>query len=236
MNEGTIRKIALIPAYQPDEKLVRTARSLSKCGFTVVITDDGSGAEYRRYFAHASKFASVLSYPVNHGKGYALRTGIRYIMKKYQEKYIIVTVDSDGQHSPEDATAVLRAAEASGNSLVIGSRKFDGKVPFRSRFGNSMTRMVFHAKTGIRVSDTQTGLRAFSSDIAEYIAGIKGNRYEYEMNMLMQCAADNIKITEVPIKTIYIDDNSSSHFDPVRDSIKIYREIFRFKNKRESEK
>jgi len=229
MSDEKFRKIALIPAYQPDEKMAKTAESLYKCGFTVVITDDGSGKEYRKYFAHASKFASVLSYPVNHGKGYALRTGIHYIMKKYQEKFIIVTVDADGQHSPEDALAVLRSAENSCGSLIIGSRKFDGKVPFRSRFGNSMTRMVFRAKTGIKVSDTQTGLRAFSSDIAEYILGIKGNRYEYEMNMLMQCAADNVEIKEVPIKTIYIDDNSSSHFDPVRDSIKIYREIFRFK-------
>lgn len=235
MNDTEKIRIALIPAFQPDRRLYETARDLKEKGFNVIITDDGSGRKYRKIFSMAGKYASVISYPVNHGKGYALKTGIHYIMKKYSSGYVVVTVDADGQHSAEDAFALACASSENCRSLVIGSRRFDGKVPLRSRFGNTVTRIVFRVKSGVSVSDTQTGLRAFSSDLAEYITGIKGARYEYEMNMLMQCASDKVDIIEMPIHTIYIDDNSSSHFDPLKDSFRIYRSIFSFKNKKESD-
>lgn len=229
MNENYL-KIALIPAYKPDEKLAETARELKKAGLKVIVVDDGSGREYRKYFAMASEYAGVITYSDNHGKGYALRAGIRYIQKKFRDNFAVVTVDADGQHRADDAARVLATAVANPGRLVLGSRKFEGKVPARSRFGNSVTRVVFRRMTGIRVSDTQTGLRAFTSEIAGYLSAVKGDRYEYEMNVLMQCTRDRIDIIEIPVRTVYTDeDNSSSHFNPVHDSVKIYREILSFK-------
>lgn len=232
MKKDANLKIALIPAYQPDEKLVTLTKDIKKSGFYPVVVDDGSGKKYRKYFEEAKKYADVISYSENKGKGHALKTGIKHIKNKFEKEYTVVTIDSDGQHTVPDMLKTTDEAVANPESLVIGARQFDGKVPFRSRFGNSMTRKIFKMKTGAVVYDTQTGLRAFSDKLTDLMLSVEGSRYEYEMNMLLECACSGRKIIEVPIRTIYINDNEGSHFNPLRDSIKIYREIFKFKKHR----
>ena len=111
---------------------------------------------------------------------------------------------------------------------MIGSRAFVGEVPLRSRFGNTVTRGVYHLVSGVKVQDTQTGLRGFDRSLLEWLLSIPGERYEYEMNVLMSAARDKIQIGEVPIETVYEGKNESSHFRPIHDSVKIYKEIFRF--------
>ena len=123
---------------------------------------------------------------------------------------------------------VAKEAETNRSGLVLGSRKLEGKVPLRSRLGNSLTRLVYRLATRSAVYDTQTGLRAYSDKLIDRLIEIEGSRYEYEMNMLMELARDGCDIEEVWIDTVYIDNNSASHFDPIKDSVKIYAEIIKF--------
>ncbi len=222
------RRIALIPAYEPDAKMTAVAEQLKRSGFNIIIVNDGSGDKFSKLFEHANEYATVLKHMENKGKGAALKTGLRYILENYEKPYTVVTVDADGQHKAADVLKVSEEAEKNRNALTLGSRMFKGKVPLRSRFGNSLTRAVYRFFSGTKVYDTQTGLRAFSDRMAERLITIDGERYEYEMNMLMTLADEKVPIKEVEIETVYLDDNASSHFNPIKDSCRVYREILKF--------
>ena len=238
------RYIALIPAYEPDEKIKTLTDELIEKGFDIVVVDDGSGRDHAELFEAISQKATVLTHAVNRGKGAALKTGLSYINKymAYTESVltpagaqtvsgrdsVIVTVDADGQHLPEDVQRVAGIAAARHDALVLGSRALDGEIPARSRFGNTLTRHVYSAATGVRIHDTQTGLRAFHRSLIPRLLEIEGDRYEYEINMLMQLAAEGVPIIEERIETVYEDNNSGSHFRTVRDSFRVYREILKF--------
>ena len=221
-------KIALIPAYKPGNELPETVRQLYDSGFQVVVVTDGSGDCFKPVFDKIAGLATIGSHIINRGKGEALKTGMVYIKKHFGEPFVVVTADADGQHKTSDIIRVCEAAEAAPDSLILGSRGFDRDVPLRSRFGNTVTRTVYRISSGVKVYDTQTGLRAFSNRLLDVMLDIPGSRYEYEMNMLMEMPRRGITITEVPIETVYLDGNSSSHFDTVRDSFRIYREILRY--------
>jgi putative flippase GtrA len=141
---------------------------------------------------------------------------------------VIVTVDADGQHLPEDVQRVAGIAAARHDALVLGSRALDDDVPVRSKLGNTVTRYVYSAATGMQVHDTQTGLRAFHRSMIPMLLEIEGDRYEYEINMLLRLAADGVPIIEERIETVYEDNNSGSHFRTVRDSFRVYKEILKF--------
>lgn len=219
----------LIPAYKPDEKLVAlTDQLLTHDDLKLVVVDDGSGEAFRSVFDALDKRVVLVSYPVNKGKGGALKTGIRYIMEHMPECERLVTADADGQHRYADIRRVLdRSAETPG-TLVLGSRAFDGDVPLRSRLGNGITRQVFAIASGVKVRDTQTGLRAFDRDGMRLFVDVPGDRYEYEINMLLTAARAEMPISEVTIETVYINDNESSHFNPLKDSLRIYACILKF--------
>ena len=221
-------RIALIPAYEPDERLTALASQMHGRGFLVLIVDDGSGADYAAIFAAAGEFATVLRHAQNCGKGAAIKTGLAWITETCCGPFSVVTMDADGQHLAEDAERICAAAEAAPGALILGGRRFEGDVPLRSRFGNGATRWVFRLSTGVRVYDTQTGLRAFSDCLLPVLRSIPGERYEYEMNALMRFAQSGRPIRELPIATVYLDGNRSSHFHPLRDSVRIYAEILKF--------
>ncbi len=222
------KRIVLIPAYCPDEKLITLISTLHEMNFTIVVVNDGSKAEQTSLFEAVSEYATVLIHEKNRGKGAALKTGFEYIKKTFAVPYIIVTADADGQHLPEDILLVCEKAEDRIGCLVLGSRIIGRDAPLRSRIGNGITRFVFRLSTGTAIYDTQTGLRAFSNGLTDYMLSVEGERYEYEMNVLLHLRQNNISAEEVPISTVYLDNNSSSHFNPIKDSFKIYREIFRF--------
>lgn len=164
----------------------------------------------------------------NKGKGAALKTGLEYIKQTFAVPYIVVTADADGQHLPQDILLVCEKAESKIGSLILGSRIIGKNAPLRSRIGNGITRLIFCISTGTAIYDTQTGLRAFSNGLTDYMLSIEGERYEYEMNVLLNLRQYNISVEEVSIQTVYLDNNSSSHFNPIKDSFKIYREILKF--------
>lgn len=222
-----MKKIALIPAYEPDDKLIKLSEELYAKEFLCIIVDDGSGKYYEEIFNSCKKYASIISYEKNMGKGYALKKGLNYIKDNFTE-YVIVTIDSDGQHSVEDAEKLCVFAMDNQDTLVLGMRRRDKKVPIKSRIGNSITRIIYKISTDVDIYDTQTGLRAFSEKLAHKMINIEGSKYEYEMNVLLQFAREKIKIREIEIRTIYIKNNKGSHFNVIKDSIKIYKEIIKF--------
>lgn len=225
MNKDNKQLILLIPAFEPDEKLIELVNNINKEKITNIVIDDGSGPNYKDLFDKLD--TKVISYKQNKGKGYALKTGYKYIKDNYKD-YIIVTIDSDGQHRIEDAIKLYKYILKHDNELVLGKRPRSKKTPLRSRIGNGITKFIFNLVARQHIYDTQTGLRAFSNTLMEYMLGIDGNRYEYEMNVLLNAHKNNIPIHEIEIKTIYIDNNSGSHFNPFKDSLKIYKEIFKF--------
>lgn len=222
------KRIVLIPAYCPDKKLIALVNTLYEMDFSIVVVNDGSKTEYKDIFETVGKYAAVLTHEKNRGKGEALKTGLEYIKHTFSIPYIVVTADADGQHLPEDILLVCEKAESKIGSLILGSRMIGKNAPLRSRIGNGITRWIFRISTGTAIYDTQTGLRAFSNGLTDYMLSIDGERYEYEMNVLLNLKKNNINAEEIPIKTVYFDNNSSSHFNPIKDSFKIYREILKF--------
>ncbi len=236
--------VVIIPAYKPDQALVTITDQLWTYGCRMIVVDDGSGQEYRRIFEKVEDICMVLRHSENRGKGAAIKTALTYINEilradtpvdmrpKYEEIWdggMAGIMDCDGQHAPEDMLKLLEAAGRHKKTLVLGVREVGTKMPFKSRLGNQITRTVFQLITGEKVSDTQTGLRAFDTELIPKLLSVEGERYEYEMNMLMACAKEKIPIEEVPVRTIYRDrDNSGSHFRKVRDSARIYKDILKF--------
>ena len=219
----------VIPAYEPDEKLTAVVEELyNETDCKLIVVNDGSGEDKRAVFESIKGRAVLLEHEHNRGKGAALKTAFAYIKENVSGSYGVITADADGQHKTADIMRIADALEAHPDRLIMGCRKFTGDIPFRSRFGNNMTRAVFRFAAGVGVSDTQTGLRGFSGSLTNFMLGLSGERYEFEMNMLLEAAREGIAFFEVPIETVYINDNKSSHFKPVRDSLRIYRDIIKF--------
>lgn len=220
-------RIALIPSYEPDEALLKITQELEEAGFEIVVVNDGSGSSFNEVFNKLSSKVHYLHYDVNQGKGFALKYGFNYIKQTFIPDSIIVTMDSDGQHTVSDAIKICEACEEKGG-LILGSRHFDKNTPIKSRFGNWMARTIFLLSAHHRIYDTQTGLRAINYALIDDLKDIKGNRYEYEINVLLEFVRKDISIFEVPIETIYIDGNSGTHYSAFKDTFRIFKEIIKF--------
>lgn len=224
-----MNRIVIIPVLNPDKKLWDIVQENLKLENQVIVVDDGSEKKYAQFFWELGEQCIVLHHRKNKGKGAAIKTGLRYIKDELWEYSNIGIMDADGQHLSGDLEKLLMKSAAFPGTLILGSRAIDKKMPLPSRIGNLVTRRVFHAATGKQVADTQTGLRAFSADLLEFMLEISGERYEYETKVLLECAKREIPIIEVPIHTIYHDrSNSCSHFRKIRDSVRIYRQLLRF--------
>ncbi len=228
------KEIAIvIPALNPNERMVSLVKQLKEKGFeNIILVDDGSEIERRKYFKICKEEHNcrIIRHVINFGKGIALKSAFNHILENRPDLAGTVTVDCDGQHVVEDIDTCARLVAEHPDKLILGCRQFDDKdIPFRSRFGNKFTKHFIRLLCGINVADTQTGLRGMSRMlIQDYFAQTKGERFEYEMNMLL-CARENqIDIHEFPIQTIYLENNESSHFNPFLDSIRIYKVFVKF--------
>ena len=222
--------IILIPSYQPGPALVDLVDALA--GARVLVVDDGSGPDYAAVFdAVQACGATVLRHAENRGKGAALKTGFAYVHDTAPGESV-VCADSDGQHRPDDIAAVAAEVARGHASIVLGARGFDGAVPLRSQFGNDVTRVLFGALTGRRLADTQTGLRGYPASLLPWLMQVPGERFAYEQQVLLEAVAQGLTIREVPIATVYLQANASSHFRPVRDSWAIYQPLLRHVGRR----
>jgi len=210
----------VIPAYEPDIRLIQVVQdiTLKLPKARIIVVNDGSGPRYDDFYDETALFgATVLKHPINKGKGAALKTAFAHI----QEEVV-------SQHLIQDIVRVAKATEENPSHLILGARAFVGKVPARSRFGNKVTASLFRIVTGQKVTDTQTGLRGMSTDLIPWLLSLDGNRFEYEFNMLLEAKKSGYHISEVPIETVYLEENKSSHFRPIRDSIRIYSPFLKF--------
>ncbi|MEW2331726.1 glycosyltransferase family 2 protein [Micromonospora chersina] len=219
--------IVLVPVYRPGDRLPRLVDDLTAAlpAAHVLIVDDGSGPTAAGVLAAArERGATVLRRRVNRGKGVVLKTGFRYATR-HHPGHDVVCVDADGQHLIPDVVRVADRMRDTG-ALTLGVRRFDGEVPLRSRFGNVLTRAAFHLATGRRVRDTQTGLRAYPAGLLGWLRTVPGERFEYEMNVLLHASRAGRPIEQVPIVTHY--QGGSSHFSSLTDSARIYGPLVRF--------
>lgn len=222
----------ILPSLDPDEKFEKVVNGLVENGFQhIVIVDDGSDSGHQHWFEAAEKLpqCTVLHHEVNRGKGRALKTAFAYVLENLPEAEGVITIDGDGQHLVGDIIACGERMLEERDKVVLGCRDFDQPgVPARSVAGNKTTARLFRICYGIKLSDTQTGLRAIPRSCLERFCRIDGERFEYETNMLLHMKRMGIGFLEQPIATVYEDNNSCSHYDSVKDSWRIFKIMFKF--------
>ena len=221
--------VILIPSLEPDDRLPAYVRRLQERGFTrAVIVNDGSSDKYQPIFDALAAIdgVTVLKHEVNRGKGCALKTGYAHIRDHMPDAAGVITADADGQHTVEDCWKLAEALTEGKHAMYLGSRDFDlPNVPPKSRFGNKTTSAVFRLLYGKWLPDTQTGLRAFSRDLLQFMIDVPGERFEYEMQVLIACARAKVEMLPITIETVYENENEGTHFHPIRDSYRIYKVI-----------
>ena len=217
--------VVLIPAYKPDEALLQLLRELGEAGLSALVVDDGSGEEYAPVFAAAEGMAAVIHAPKNEGKGAALKRGMKALIERYPDCTHFVTADADGQHKTGDILRVAAALDE-GAPMVLTVRDLSGDIPLRSRVGNDLSRWVYTVLTGHYLADNQSGLRGFTVEQIDWLLLAGGDKYDYEMNVLYYADKQHIPLTTLPIETVYIEGNRSSHFQPVPDTLRIYKRLF----------
>lgn len=227
MKYKNINPIVLIPAYMPDKKLIGVVKELLENDEKILIVNDGSGKEFEDIFKEVENLGcTVLVHEENKGKGRALKTGFEYCI---EHNLSAVTADADGQHLPKDILHIEKVLDENPNKLILGVRHFDKTTPLRSLLGNTITRKIFKVMNdGDEIVDTQTGLRGFSLEMIKKVIDIEGERYEYEMNILLELKKRDIEVIQEPISVVYINDNESSHYDTLRDSFRVYKRIIKY--------
>ena len=223
--------IFLIPSYQPTVVSCELLEELRKTDpAPIVVVDDGSGPTYRELFQRAGRVpgTTVLTNAINLGKGAALKHGMNHVLVNHPDCAGVVTADADGQHAVSDILKIANELRAHPAEAIFGSRDFKRDVPLRSKIGNTISRYVYRFLIGLNLSDTQTGLRGIPHRLMELSLGIRSNRYEFETEQIIAAKTASFKFKEVPIQTVYIDDNSGSHFNPILDSFRIYFVLLRY--------
>ena len=222
----------IIPSLNPDEKLEQVVTGLVEAGYEdIVVVNDGSDEAHKGPFERLGKLTqcTILTHKVNRGKGRALKTAFSYVLKNRMDIAGVITVDGDNQHKVKDIKACDVLLCKKKDRVILGCREFSGKdVPTRSKFGNKITSFIFRVACGMKISDTQTGLRAIPYKYLNKMMKIEGERFEYETNMLLSLNKKQIPYMERKIDTVYIEENQTSHFNPIIDSIKIYKVILKF--------
>lgn len=220
--------IGLVPAYCPALELVEVVDYLLRRSVVgvVYVIDDGSPSSYGDIFAALTKVgAIVVRHNANLGKGMALKTGLRTIVDNHPESNAVVTFDADGQHLSDDISRVVNEGSKGGDALVIGARNIPSSAPWRSKLGNKVTSLVMTMVTGIKLNDTQSGLRLIPHRLIHDLLNLKASGYEFELDALFCAIRQSLPIRTCRIKGVYFDGNKSSHFNPVTDSVKIYLRI-----------
>ena len=225
-------KVAVtVPAYEPSEDFPERIRALRTAlpGSPVVVVDDGSSSAFRAVFDAVAVIpgCTVLRHAENRGKGAALKTAFAHVAEHLPDCEGVLTVDADGQHAPEDCFRMAEALESGSRALYLGVRRFTfASMPFRSWWGNRCSALLFTLLFRRWVPDTQTGLRAFRREDIPFFLSVPGEGYEYEMACLARAARAEMRFCQLPIRMIYENGNVSSHFCPLRDTIRIHRALF----------
>ena len=221
----------VIPSLEPDIRLINLLCQLRKhTNEKIIVVNDGSGEKYNSIFKQTKENFNcvVLQHQHNFGKGRAIKTALEYVIHKVPNAIGIITIDSDGQHTVNDVNKCIEAFQKAPDKLVLGTRSFNTKVPLRSKLGNVLTSKITSTVSGIRVNDTQTGLRVIPKKYFTPLLSIEGDRFEFEMSMILDTQKYGIDIVQVSIETVYLDNNKSSHFRVLQDSMSIYAVFIKY--------
>lgn len=215
--EVQVKPLIVIPVYNHGKTLRYVAQRSLKFG-EVLIVDDGStdnGLETVRDLD-----LKIVSHKINSGKGQAILTAAQ----KAEElgKTHIITIDADGQHFPEDIPVFLAAIKKNPEAIFVGSRNFEGQnVPGASKFGRSFSNFWLRIQTGTKLSDVQSGFRAYPVEIFPVIKTSE-RRYAFEVEILVKSAWAGYELRDVPIEVFYPETSERiSHFNVLKDNIQI---------------
>lgn len=208
------RSAAIIPTYNEGERVVPIAEAARQHVDEVFIVDDGSDETSYRILDRLRGYACILRHRINLGKGSALRTGIQAAIARGAQ--IIIVLDADGQHKPSDIPRFINAIVTKNVDIVFGSRRINSSMPTVMRFGNYFLSLTTRLFFRINISDTQSGFRAFRSEIYPKIEW-KSPRYTVETEMIVNAGKHHVRYGELMIDTIYHDNyKGTTVFDGVR--------------------
>ena len=212
----------LIPAYNEEKRIPAVIQAVQKHGFAVVGIDDGS-KDRTAEAIRASEAHCVVS-PVNQGKGAAIRKGFDWVLQSpYQA---VIVVDADGQHNPSELDFFVNALAAGDADLVIGNRMHDPEgMSFIRRCTNRGMSWIISSVAGQKVPDTQCGYRAFTRKALEKMV-LRTSRFEIESEMILSAGREGLRITSIPIASVYRDE--ISRIRPVRDAVRFFIFLFKF--------
>jgi UDP-N-acetylglucosamine---dolichyl-phosphate N-acetylglucosaminyltransferase len=194
----------VVPAYNEEKTIAKVIEDLMKMGLEIVVVDDGSNDDTYNIvesIIKEKKHGLLCRHLLNRGLGAALRTGIEAALM--EDPDVIVTFDADGQHDPQDILNVSRPIVNGEADVVIGERNFK-EMPSSKKFGNGVMNIITMIFYGIKVKDSQSGLRAFNKKAAETII-INARDYGVSSEIIGEVKRHDLKLKEVPIKTIYTD-------------------------------
>lgn len=219
MQNNTAYKICvLIPTYNNHKTLSRVLDGVLQYTQNVIVVNDGSTDTTAQILAKYPQL-TVLTLSKNKGKGIALQTGFKKALELGYD--YAITIDSDGQHYPSDLPLFFKEIEAStAPILLIGSRNMShDSVPKKSSFGNKFSNFWFKFETGISLSDTQSGYRAYP---LHYIPlKFYTSKFEFEIEVIVRTAWNGIAVKNIPIQVLYDPSERVSHFRPFRDFTRI---------------
>ena len=238
INTKTESYAIVIPSLNPDKRFLNFMTSIKEeillnksININIIVVNDGTNLEFIHFYDEAQKILefTLLTHATNLGKGRAIKTAINHILLTFPNIQGILFADCDGQHLAKDCFSCIEAAIQNPDSLVLGIRDFsESGIPLKNKTGNILTKHIFHFLCGIKVQDTQTGLRVLPKQFLIPLLNVKGERFEYEMYMLLATKEFDIPIFQQPITVIYKKDEYTSHFNPIIDSIKIYSIFLKF--------
>ncbi len=219
--------VIVIPAYQPDNALLTLVKELQILTETplIIINDGSTTSQAQKIFQQLNVMPHItcLTHHHNQGQGAAYKTAFNHILHTPNTYATIITADADGQHSPADIMKLITCSKKNPQQVWLGCRQFTGKVPLKSLLGNHFFKWLMYYCYGYTLSDTQSGLRAIPLSIIPLLSTLQCNRFDYSTEFLITLFEHNIPFNEVPIDTIYINNNKSTHFRPFLDSVRILK-------------
>ena len=216
----------IIPAYQPDGEMIGLIHQLRQNGVSnIIVVDDGSGAAYAELFQRAKEEygCSLIYHAENLGKGRALKSAFNMILGSGNDVLGCVTMDCRGSFSCADILKVMEELAAHPTELIMGKRVLDvTRMTKKSRAGNKVLQLSFHYLVGILVTDVQSGLRGIPVSYMRKLMNVKGERYEFDTNMLINCKKCSVAVREIALETIYSARRNQEQYRVIRDNLSIY--------------
>tara|TARA_X000000950_G_scaffold274848_1_gene360464 strand:- start:60 stop:764 length:705 start_codon:yes stop_codon:yes gene_type:complete len=230
--------LIVIPTYKPTTKLNQIVEEIINSHYfknikknkKILIIDDGNknliNIEILKNLPN-NKYISIISNSKNKGQGYSIKKAITYAIKNEFE--YILTADDDGQHTIQDINKFIKESQIKNSEFILGVRLFDKKIPFRSKIGNTVIRIIIQILFGYKISDVTSGLRVYRSSTFSTLLNIKNNRFDFQLLSIIELGN---RCVSIPIETIYFENNKNSRYLPFSDSMNIIFSIiiYFFKN------